>query len=198
MVLRKSLVYFILIIITISNAFAQNPYLNNDSLKLNTNKAKISYGIDMGSTYINIGSGLSYNYVAPYVLYPLSNKFSLELGMRLSTGNMFQTFNPYSGEQFNLVPANMFQKTFYARGHYIINPDLSIFGTGYYQNNVLFSGGIDNNINFDTKAMSLGFEYKISNSASLQFEIQTGNLYNQNYYLFAPSHSMFNPSFVRQ
>ncbi len=201
MAFKTSLIYIIVLFVTINISFSQNTYLLNDSLNLDTklssfdkNKAKLSYGLELGSTFVNIGSGVSYNYVSPYVLYPLSNKLTLELGMRISTGNMFPVFNPYYTEQYNSLSSNMFQKTFYARAHYSINPNMSVFGTGYFQNNLLFSDDINNKQSFNTKAMSLGFEYKISNSASFQFEIQTGNLYNQNYYntnLFAPTHLMF-------
>ncbi len=185
--------------------FAQNTtsmsgnYLMTDSLNLEqneptlikSNKKKITYGLEVGTAFSSNGG--TYSYVSPFILFPVTNKFTIDVGMRMSTGSMFYGYTPYLTENNALFGNNLRQNTFYVRGRYSVNPRLVIFGTGYYQKNFLFTDSEMSNQNFDTKSMSLGFEYKISNSSTLLFEFQTGNMYNtyRNDNLFYPNNSIF-------
>jgi len=201
----------VLLLLGLSVGFSQNStsinnYLLSDSLNLNknstelikSNKKKIHYGLEVGTSFASNGAG-TYSYVAPFVLFPITNKISIDLGVRMSTGSMFYGYDPYFNEQNNTIGNSLRQNTFFVRGRYNVNPNLIIFGSGYYQKNFLFSNNETSNLNLDRKAMSLGFEYKISNSTSFQFEFQTGNMYNtyRNDNMFFPSQTMFPQRFIR-
>ncbi len=176
--------------------FAQNKneipdYFNPDEIKNSINdsiffnnqqKKKINFGIEMGTTVASInGQAMFSTYISPYVEFPVSDKFSIEIGTCIGRGNLLTSYNPYFGESLFPLEQNLFQTSFYARGRYKVNNNLSIYGTGQIQRNIFLSQTEGNESkSFDSHSMSLGMEYKLGTNSSIRFEFHTNN-YNNPY-----------------
>ncbi|MCF8374438.1 MAG: hypothetical protein K9H64_22645 [Bacteroidales bacterium] len=138
---------------------------------------KIDFGVEMGTSVGSMsGQTLFSSYISPYARYPLSDRFSLEVGTTIARGNSILGYSPYYGETFMPVGSNLLQTSFYAKGRYMVNQNLTVFGTGYVQRNIFLSPiEGDERPDFDTRAMSFGMEYKLGENARIQIEVQTGN-----------------------
>lgn len=179
-------------------------YIPNDSLALDrdapsflkTPERKIDFGLEMGTSVGTMnGETLFSSYVSPYARYPLSNKFSIEVGTTIARGNSFMGYQPYYGETFMPIGSNLLQTSFYAKGRYQVNQNLTIFGTGYVQRNIFMSPVEgEERPGFDTRAMSFGMEYKLGENARIHFEVQTGN---STFHGFQNQSPLFYPGNIR-
>jgi len=159
----------------------KNP-INLANSKQNTEKPKMKYSLTAGTS---IGSGLNggsavNTYIAPSILYPVSNKFSIEAGVMYNKGfyNNYSMYN-YWGENVgvNNLNGNADQLFFYAKGRYKLTENLTITGAAYkssvISNNTNIEGAKTNPnaFNPESKGYSLGFIYKMSESASFQLQM---------------------------
>ena len=147
----------------------------NDHAFPESQKKKVDFGLEMGTSIGAMnGQSLFSTYISPYARYPLSDRFSLEVGTTIARGNSLIGYHPYYGETIMPMSSNLLQTSLYASGRYEVNTKLTVFGTGSVQKNIFLSPGEgEENISFDTHAMSIGLEYKLGRNAKLYFEFQT-------------------------
>ncbi|MEA3445210.1 MAG: hypothetical protein U9R19_10855 [Bacteroidota bacterium] len=174
--------------------------LSDSLLFTDFQKKKIKFGVEMGTTIGTLnGQSAFTSYVSPYAFYPLSDRFSIEVGTSIARGNSIMAFNPYFGESLIPLGQNMLQTSIYARGRYQVNNNLSVFGTAYVQRNIFLKPTEgEEQMSFDTRAMSFGMEYKLGPHASIKFEMQTGNSFYPGFQnqtgMFQNPAGMFNQS----
>lgn len=164
-----------------------DPILENnsnldDSKKEDQQKPKIKYNLTAGTS---IGSGLSggsavNTWIAPSILYPVNEKFSVEAGVMYNKGfyNNYKAYN-YYGESngMNSFNGNTDQLFFYAKGRYKLTDKLTITGTVYKStviNNNTNSGAIETNpnaFNLESNGYSFGFIYKMTENSTLEFQM---------------------------
>ena len=95
--------------------------LNKDGEK------KLNFGVDVGTSVMVYGKSSLFNsYVAPHVSYPINNKFSIDVGLSFSHGNIFNAMNPYYSEYYTTGNTNLLQTSLFARGKYAINNNLTL------------------------------------------------------------------------
>ena len=189
-------IYIILILLSFVFVNAQNndDYFNPDDPILkngieNTsknedakNKSKLKYNLTAGTS---IGSGFNggsavNTYLAPSILYPVNEKFSIEAGVMYNKGfyNNYSMYN-YYGENIgtNKINGNTDQLFFYAKGRYKLTEKLTITGAAYKStviNNNTNIEGVKTNpnaFNLESSGYSLGFIYKMSEHTSLEFNM---------------------------
>ena len=143
-------------------------------LQRTTDKKKIDFQLEAGTTFGTMnGESLFSSYVSPYLSYPLSPKFSVEVGSTIARGNMLFGYSPFYGESFTPVGSNLLQTSMFVRGRYHLSENLSVFGTGYVQRNIFLTSTEEEQSSFNTKAMSFGLDYKLGEHSHIHFEIQT-------------------------
>ena len=153
----------------------------NDSIgakeKNQKEKQKINYSLQMGSSIGTMGKTPMFRtYVAPQLSFKVNERFTLSGGIMSSFGNSLNVRRYGSDYTFMLpVNGNIMQNMVYASGSYQYNSKLTLFGSAYYEvGRLSLDGDSDYNDAFDTKGMSLGFEYKLGKHSSIQFEVQKG------------------------
>ena len=160
----------------------------NDSLNIysskNLNKKfvdKLHFGVEAGTSVAIVGeNSLFSTYVSPHVSFPVTNRFSVDIGLTVSQGNTISFINPYYSDYSNLGGQNLFQTSLFARGKYMLNNNLTVYGTTRITRSTLMNSfESNNNSDYDFQSMSLGLEYKFGNGNSIYFEIQKGNGFDQ-------------------
>ncbi len=177
--------YILLFVLSVSlTSFGQGYNKNyevfaNDSLRMKeTNQTnKINYSLQMGSSVGSIGKTPMFRtYVAPQLSFKVNERFTLSGGVMSSFGNSLN-LNSYGGDYSYMLPINgsLMQNMVFASGSYQYNSKLTLFGSAYYEvGRLSLDGSNEYNDTFDTKGMSLGFEYKLGKHSSIQFEVQKG------------------------
>jgi hypothetical protein len=153
-----------------------------------TLKNKIHFGLTAG-TSVFAGSDksvFSHIYTAPYLDYDFNSKFSIRTGF-LITNSTFNG-NTHNSESAKYFPKNITQNYIFLEGAYKLNPDLTIYGSGYFNLNKLYGRDNDNILNFDTKGYSFGFDYKIAEhtTINLEFNYNSRPYHNNNLFLNNP------------
>ncbi len=150
-------------------------YIQEKKLKLN---------FELGSFFgTSFGSGNYFGtYVAPHVSYPVSKKFTLSTGVRITSiiggsGNESGFYSPYSYPGGNLSSSFV-----YVEGVYQVNSRLRVSGAAYKEFNLTNSSSpIDNRYNFDSKGFIMGVDYRIGENVFIHgsIEVSDGPAYNR-------------------
>ena len=187
-----------------------NPNFKNwsNGLSMDTSKTKqnIKFGFSTGASVasgFNGGSGVN-TWVAPQVLIPINNRFSVETGISYNKG-FYNNYNPilfYGDNTYGNLNGEMTSVSYYVKGNYRVNERLTISGA-VYGSKVLRTKPVNpanpNAFNFDNNGYSVGLNYKFSNGSELNFQLdlQKGNspYYAMPYNGFGMGHSQFGNSF---
>lgn len=151
-------------------------YLEEKKLKL-----KIELGTFFGTSFG--GGNYMGTYVAPHVSYPLSKKFSLNAGARItstfgSSANENEFYSPYA-----YGAGNMTRSFIYVEGVYQVNDRLTVSGAAYKEFNLFNppSSPLDDKYNFDSKGFIMGVDYRIGKNVFIHgsIEVSDGPGYNR-------------------
>ncbi len=147
--------------------------------KVDTAKKKIFTNITLGSSIMSSGqNNYAFNtYVNPTISYQLTPKFTVSMGLMAvhSNYNNYTFYNYYEGQVQNMNYSGT-SAYFTLQGAYQLSEKLRVYGGVMVgTENMDFMGA---NIPTESKNMhrpkayQIGFEYKIGEHASLQFEFQ--------------------------
>lgn len=151
-------------------------YIKEKKLKLN-----FELGTFFGSNF----SGGNYmgTYVAPHISYPVSKRFSINAGARITStfsgsGNETGFYSPYG----YYSAGNMTRSMIYVEGVYQVNSRLTVSGAAYKEFDLLNSPSQnDPRYNFDSKGFIMGVDYKIGDNVFIHgsIEVSDGPTYNR-------------------
>ena len=149
----------------------------------------------IGSSYGNFGgAGMFSSYIAPSVSIPVNKKLDVSVG-----GAFFSnTFNGISSSDLsspvsNLNGAGLFMPNsfVYTKARYQLNDKIRISGTAYKSFNLQNTGQMPRvnpkAFDFSSQGMSMGINYKISNSVSFDANVSVYQGNNPLYSPYAPS-----------
>jgi hypothetical protein len=149
-------------------------------------KDRTDFDIEVGTSFsFSPGNyyGPSY-YAAPSFSYRLSPRFFLTTGVGLEYSTFYPVNRP--AEPDNMLP--MTRAFLFARGSYYLTPRFIVNGTVY--KNMMDSprhANYNNRMNYSAQGMSIGFQYKVSDSFSFGVQMNMQNGYYQNDPLIPPS-----------
>lgn len=168
-------------------------YIQEKKLKLN---------FELGSFFgTSFGAGNYFGtYVAPHISYPVSKKFSLNAGVRITSifggsGNESGYYNPYG-----YPGGNMTSSFVYVEGVYQVNDRLTVSGAAYKEFNLMNSSStIDNRYDFDSKGFIMGVDYRIGDNVFIHgsIEVSDGPTYNRMNPFSSPSRGFGSSPFQR-
>jgi len=145
---------------------------------------KLKFNLELG-TFLGTGFGAGNymgTYVAPHVSFPLSKKFSLNVGTRITStfGSPAMENGFYS--PYGYGAGNMTRSLIYVEGVYHVNSRLTVSGAAYKEFNLLNSTSpLDDRYNFDSKGFIMGIDYKIGENVFIHgsIEVSDGPGYNR-------------------
>ncbi|MCX6256337.1 MAG: outer membrane beta-barrel protein [Bacteroidia bacterium] len=170
----------------------------NSSFNILKNNPKIRTSLELGTSVSSFkGYGTCFNtFVSPFVSYDLSNRFSLDVGVTYSRGNMLNTYNPLYGDISLPVAGSLDQKLVFTRGRYLVNDRITLYGTAAYGINTYKQNGDNKSIDYQAKEFSFGAEFKVTDNSMIGIEIRnvSGNAPFQQFDNVAmfPQRSYFN------
>jgi hypothetical protein len=157
---------------------------------------KLHVGANVGMAYIfsSRGYGGPMLSFSPYVAYPLTKKFSLNVGLSVGFGSLYY---PYLAEIDENPMVQTIQTSIYLAGDYQVSEKVVVSGSVYKQ----FSDVPNTNVTreksiYDSQGMSLGVQYKITPSISFgaQIRVEEPGLY-YGPFIKNPYDSMYDPFF---
>lgn len=158
------------------------------------------FNLELGTGFSSFSSGASMfgNYIAPSFEYDLNPSLTIIAG-----GNF--SFNQYNNMQQSLVVSSntspvqqgLTDYSMYMSGRYMINDNLLMTGSVYSEQGNLpplfMNQGV---MDYSSRGMSMGLEYKISDN--LRFGAEFGvNRTNNPYQLYSPFSSPYNSRYGR-
>jgi len=190
----KRLFSIILVLIFVSS-FAQtnddeyfDPNYKNwsNGLSMDTSKTKqkIKYKFSTGASVtsgFNGGSAVN-TWVAPSVLIPVNNRLSIETGLVYGKGfyNNYNAMPFYGDNSFGNINGDISTVSYYIKGNYKINENLTITGATYGSKVIRTTPVNPANpqaFNLDNNGYMIGFNYKFRNGSEMNLELnlQQGN-----------------------
>ena len=155
-------------------------------------------------TDLTIGTGFAFSphnffgptyYIAPGFSYTVTPRFILSGGVGAEFGRFYPLYEGGNQED-QILP--MTRAFLYARGTYLLSPRLSISGVAYKViNDVPRLTRYNPAVNYNSQGIGMGFNYKITESFSVGFEmqIQQNSYYNQSGGLIPPEGYVSIPGF---
>ena len=172
----------LLIIFTFLSSFAysQNSVDKDVWYSKDTNDSKVSYdanvnyNLDVGSSFSSFGNQSAFTYyTAPSATIKTSKKFSMTVGFmfRQTQGSMLMS--DYEGG-LSQRGVNQTQAIVYASGSYQVNPNVTVFASGYYDMNARNTPpGQRNPYNaYGTEGFSVGAEFKVGERTRIGVQVQ--------------------------
>jgi hypothetical protein len=139
---------------------------------------KLKTGMDVETAYMFTSSGYGGPMfsLTPHVIYPLSDRFWLEAGIKAGYGQYMMPTGNAQGQGFKMLP--MTQLFMYASGNYKVSERLTVNGIAYRQ--VLDNPNSDRQAiisNYINNGISVGVNYKLGSSVTIgaQVHINSGN-----------------------
>jgi hypothetical protein len=154
---------------------------NKDNIKIK----KLTTGLEAGTSFFfspHNYYGPSY-YIAPSLNYYINPRFNLQAGLifEKSTYYGLQEKNPQMINGMNIMKTSL-----YARGSYMLSPRVRVQGTVFQTiNDVPKQLKYSSPVNYNAKGAIIGFDYKISNSLSIGFDVR---MQNNSYYSTNPGY----------
>ena len=128
---------------------------------------------------MTVGTGFTYSpknflgpsyYIAPEFSYRVAPRFILSGGVGVEYARFYPLYNS-SSEQGDILP--MTRLFLYARGSYLLTPNLTVSGVTYKGiNDVPRLTRYNQSFKYDYQGMGVGFNYKFSDSFSVGFEMR--------------------------
>ena len=161
-------------------SFAQNS-VNNDQWYSKDNsdskvsyEANVKYNVNVGTSFSSFGRDLNgYNYyVAPSATIPVNKKTNITVGFLINQSQ-------YSGLMMNEggiknKTISQTQAIVYVSGSHQINPNVTVFASGYYDINSRNNpqGYRNPYSQYGSEGFSLGAEFKIGDKARIGIQVQ--------------------------
>jgi hypothetical protein len=150
---------------------------NNSSIETPSKKDRLNTNLEAGTSFVfspHNFYGPSY-YISPGLSYKLTPHFYLSAGIALQYSTFYPLYNQNETSQ-KMLP--MTQAFIYTKGSYFISPRLVVNGTIY--KNLMDAPQLTENsraMNYNYQGLSVGFNYKFSNSFSfgIQMNMQNGS-----------------------
>jgi hypothetical protein len=134
------------------------------------------------NTGIEVGTSFSYSphnyygpsfYLAPNISYKLSPKVMLQGGIIFEKSNFYPLYKQ-DGPSNDILP--MTRTFLYARGSYLLAPNLTVGGTVYKSiDNIPKLSKYQEPYQYNIQGMQLDFQYKVSNSITIGFQVRQQN-----------------------
>jgi len=181
---KVTLVFLLFFAFSISRAYTQSFYKQDTARSfgqptlLNSpllSKERLSFSMEFGvgfalSNQYNYGS---YTYVAPYLSYRITPKFSIDAGAVINQG--FNGLNQLSTVDYNgKINNNQTSYAFFVRGNYMVNDKLTISGS-IYKSLMPLRTFVGETVQCNNNSYSLGLDYKVNNHMSIGAEVRMGN-----------------------
>ncbi|MCK5782167.1 MAG: hypothetical protein KAH10_06225 [Flavobacteriales bacterium] len=175
--------YIISLIFISTLGYSQNSVGSDAWYSKNNNDEKVSYNADVnynmsvGTSFSSFGpnqNAFSY-YAAPSATIPMSERFSLTVGFVMNqTQYSGMMMGPEGAKTKNYTQT---QAIVYASGSYIVNPNVTVFASGYYdmnaRNNPAGQNSAYNPYNpYGSEGFSLGAEFKIGEKTRIGVQFQ--------------------------
>jgi hypothetical protein len=173
---------FIIILSLVSAfSFAQNSIESDQWYSKDNSDSKVSYNADVKYN-VNVGTSISsfgrdlsgYNYyVAPSASIPISKKTTLTVGFIMNQTQYSGLMMGEGGMQNKTISHT--QAIVYASGSHQINPNITVFASGYYDMNSRNNpSGVASNpySPYGSEGFSLGAEFKIGEKTRIGIHVQ--------------------------
>ena len=162
-------------------SYAQNSVDTDQWYSKDKNDSKVSYNADVkynvevGSSFSSFGRDAnSYNYyVAPSATIPVSNKTNITVGFIMNQTQYSGLTMTESGVGNKTISQT--QAIVYASGSHQINPNVTVFASGYYDmNSKNRANGIGYNpySSYGTEGFSVGAEFKVGERTKIGVQFQ--------------------------
>jgi hypothetical protein len=149
-------------------------------------KDRTDFDLEVGTSFsFSPGNyyGPSY-YVSPSFSYKVSPRFYLSTGVGLQYSTFYPVNRPADAD--NMLP--MTRAYLYARGSYYLTPRLVVNGTVYKSMmDAPRHSNYANQMRYNAQGMSIGFQYKVSDSFSFGVQMNMQNGYYQHDPLIPPA-----------
>jgi len=145
---------------------------NSDS-KVSYN-ANVNYNVNVGTSFSSFGKNMNaYDYyVAPSATIPVGKKTNITVGIIMNQTQYSGLMMTNEGVRNKTISQT--QAIVYASGSHQINPNVTVFASGYYdmnsRNNT--SGYRNPYSQYGTEGFSLGAEFKIGDKAKIGIQVQ--------------------------
>lgn len=155
---------------------------------------EVDFSLSMG-TQIGVANKDMYyanSYISPSAKFKINDKLSVQTGIGYSYGLMqdYFLYNPERAPNGSMMNVNSIFA--YASAIYSLSPRTSILASGIVDYN-MFSMNDNNKVNQTYSSVSLGVNYKVTSSFSINAQINYGN--NPNYSTqFTPGGMHFSPA----
>jgi hypothetical protein len=163
--------------ITVSNAQDLDEVFVTDSTTLipenpvKEKSKKLHTGINVDAGYmLGGGIGSPFMTLSPFVSYPVTNRFGVDVGLSAGYGGLFFPNTTLEGQPKMLPMTQLF---IFASGNYKLNEKLTVSGTAFkrivdVQNP---NNSVNPTTNYNFQGASVGFNYKISNNFSFGVQL---------------------------
>jgi len=180
MITNMNKIILILFSLFTTFSFAQNsvdskewyPKENSDN-KVEYN-ANVRYNVNVGTSFSSFGRNMNgYNYyVAPSATLPVGKKTHLTVGFVMSQSSYSGLMMTNEGVKSKMIPNT--QAIIYASGSHQINPNITVFASGYYdmnQRNVPYGQRSPYKM-YGSEGFSVGAEFKIGEKTRVGIQVQ--------------------------
>jgi hypothetical protein len=149
---------------------------------------KMSFKMELGVGFIGGSNSGMYTYLAPYLRYPVTKKFSLDVGGIISQGS--GNFYPEQNGSSSITSGLLF-----ARGNYLLTDKITVSGSIYKMIYPTTYNSTDPNHRYSSQnySYSLGMNYKITKNLSFGAQVIVNKGINNNQ-LFQTQPSLFGSS----
>ncbi|MEN8138427.1 MAG: hypothetical protein ABFR62_08335 [Bacteroidota bacterium] len=175
--------YLILLLFISTLSYSQNSVDSDAWYSKDNNDEKVSYdanvnyNFNVGSSFSNFGTNanaFSY-YASPSVTFPAGKKTSFTVGFLMNQtqfSGMMMTSEGMKNRNFSQTQAIV-----YASGAYQVNPNVTVFASGYYDMNSRNNSGMNQSgynpySPYGSEGFSLGAEFKIGERARIGIQVQ--------------------------
>jgi len=173
-------IFLILFSLITSATFAQNSvstdqwYSKGNSDSKVSYDANVKYNVNVGTSFSSFGrdmSGFNY-YVAPSATIPVSKKTNITVGIVMNQTQYSGLMMTEGGVQ-NKVMSHT-QAIVYASGSHQINPNVTVFASGYYDMNSRNApqGYRNPYSRYGSEGFSVGAEFKIGEKTRIGIQVQ--------------------------
>lgn len=172
--------FLILFSFVATASFAQNSIDADQWYSKDNNDSKVSYdanvkyNVNMGTSFSSFGRDLSgYNYyVAPSATLPVGKKTNITVGFIMNQSQYSGLMMTEGGLQNKTISQT--QAIVYASGSHQINPNVTVFASGYYDMNSRNTPQVYKNpySAYGSEGFSVGAEFKIGEKARIGIQVQ--------------------------
>lgn len=158
-----------------------NQYEESVDEKTHEEPKKFDTSLEVGTSFSVSPNNYYGNsiYVAPQLSYLATPRLTLSVGVAMEYSQLYPTYPVAEGN--TMLP--MTRAFMYARGAYLVSPNVTVYGTAYKTiNDVPRRVNAYHTGNYDYSGFDVGVNYKISESFSIGVQLRMDNGPGPNYY----------------